>query len=173
VLKLVGNQIDEVPKSINQMTQLRELHLAWNRLTTLPREIGEVTSLEKLLLSSNRIVRLPIEVGLLTRLHALYLDNNPDIITPPKQINNKGTYGIVQYLLRLVESKKTKILDLTRQEFDIVPPEVCELDMLETLILHENGLPSLRPEIGNMTNLTALSLTGNYLAELPGLGFRV
>jgi Leucine-rich repeat (LRR) protein len=75
--------------------------------------------------------------------------------------------------LRLVESKKTKILDLTRQEFDIVPPEVCELDMLETLILHENGLPSLRPEIGNMTNLTALSLTGNYLAELPGLGFRV
>ena len=54
-------------------------------------------------------------MGLLTKLHALYLENNPDLITPPKQICTKGTYGIVQYLLRIVESKKTKILDLTRQ----------------------------------------------------------
>ena len=45
-----------------------------------------------------------------------------------------------------------------------MPPEVCELDMIETLILHENGLPSLRMEVGDMTNLTQLSLTGNYLA---------
>ena len=39
--------------------------------------------------------------------------------------------------------------------------------MLETLILHNNGLPSLRREIGMLTNLVNLSLTGNYLAELP------
>ena len=45
--------------------------------------------------------------------------------------------------------------------------QVCELDMLETLILHNNGLPSLRREIGMLTNLVNLSLTGNYLAELP------
>ena len=70
VLKLVANQIEEVPKNIEYMTQLRELHLAWNRLKTLPREIGNVTTLEKLFLSSNRIVRLQIEVGLLTKLVA-------------------------------------------------------------------------------------------------------
>jgi Leucine-rich repeat (LRR) protein len=45
--------------------------------------------------------------------------------------------------------------------------QVCELDMLESLILHNNGLPSLRREIGMLTNLVNLSLTGNYLAELP------
>ena len=45
--------------------------------------------------------------------------------------------------------------------------QVCELDMLESLTLHNNGLPSLRREIGMLTNLVTLSLTGNYLAELP------
>jgi Leucine-rich repeat (LRR) protein len=39
--------------------------------------------------------------------------------------------------------------------------------MLESLTLHNNGLPSLRREIGMLTNLVNLSLTGNYLAELP------
>jgi Leucine-rich repeat (LRR) protein len=45
--------------------------------------------------------------------------------------------------------------------------QVCELEMLESLTLHNNGLPSLRREIGMLTNLVNLSLTGNYLAELP------
>lgn len=48
-----------------------------------------------------------------------------------------------------------------------LPPEIGQLINLTGLTLHDNQLTALPPEIGKLTNLTWLYLEGNQLTTLP------
>ena len=48
-----------------------------------------------------------------------------------------------------------------------MPPEIGNLTNLTTLSLRNNQLSRLPPEIGNLTNLTELNLGRNQLSSLP------
>ena len=67
----------KVPKSLEKLTQLRELHLWKNQLTDL-KFLEDLTQLTKLDLDSNKLIDVK-SLEKLTQLENLDLRNNPDL----------------------------------------------------------------------------------------------
>ena len=76
-LRLIDNQLTEVPKGLEKLTQLRKLWLLSNKLTDV-KGLEKLTQLTHLNLTSNKLTSV---TGLenLTQLTHLYLENNPDL----------------------------------------------------------------------------------------------
>lgn len=72
-LDLRDEGLEELPREIGELTELRELKLNGNRLETLPSEIGNLTNLRKLDLSGNPLDILPSEIRRLENLEVAKL----------------------------------------------------------------------------------------------------
>ncbi|WP_405525838.1 leucine-rich repeat domain-containing protein [Streptomyces canus] len=59
------------------------------------------------------------------------------------------------------------LLNLWRQQLGKVPEYVWQHTELQVLILADNGLTDLPPEIGRMLRLTTLDLGHNHLTSVP------
>ena len=70
------NQLERLPESIGQLSNLQVLYLSDNRLKTLPETIGQLSNLQRLNLHNNRLETLPESIGQLSNLQWLYLDHN-------------------------------------------------------------------------------------------------
>lgn len=64
-------QLQELPKSIGKLHNLRIVSLKANRLTALPPSLADLISLECLDISGNNFSHIPLEITLLTRLTRL------------------------------------------------------------------------------------------------------
>ena len=71
-----------------------------------------------------------------------------------------------QELLEAIEvaaRSGAQVLDLSRQGLTTLPPEIGKLTNLNSLVLSGNQLTALPAEIGNLTSLTGLYVGGNSL----------
>ena len=77
-LKLLQEWLRAIGKnySLNELLNLRELHLSDNGLQLLPPEIKYLTNLQWLRLGSNELRLLPQEIKYLTNLQGLHLGGN-------------------------------------------------------------------------------------------------
>ncbi|MFT5759271.1 MAG: hypothetical protein ACI9LM_004028 [Alteromonadaceae bacterium] len=160
-LDLSNNHLTELPKEIGKLTQLTELNLSINSLTDLPKEIGKLIQLTELNLSINSLTDLPKEIGNLTKLTSLYLSPCYPVFFDDG--NNRLTEipKEIGNLIKLTE------LDLSRNKLTEIPKEIGNLTRLKKLKLNDNKLTELPKEIGNLTQLTTLDLSSNELRELP------
>jgi len=116
-LDLTGMNLDEIPESITNLTQLEELYLGSNQLSYLPEFIGTLTNLKILWADSNQLTRLPESIGKLTKLHTLVLAiNNIDRL--PDSFKNL---------------KKLKLLHLLSNPVSIEPDYFKQFPELETV----------------------------------------
>ena len=76
-LILTDNQINKLPSSIGEHTQLQKLMLAGNQLTSLPIEMAKCTNLELLRISANQLEELPQWLVHLPKLSWLAFAGNP------------------------------------------------------------------------------------------------
>jgi len=74
-----------------------------------------------------------------------------------------------EVLQAIAQAKQTRSVDLTLSGEGIttIPPEIGELTQVVKLNLKDNKLISLPPEIGKLTNLQRLYLSNNKITELP------
>jgi Leucine-rich repeat (LRR) protein len=73
----------------------------------------------------------------------------------------------VLHLIAQAAAGQSDILNLSRRELSEFPPEIGDLTNLTSLYLTGNQLNTLPESIGNLTNLTSLSLGFNRLNTLP------
>src|SRR6267378_3813340 len=66
-------KLAELPRSLEQLTQLRSLDVTNNELTALPEWLDKFTQLETLKFARNRLTALPAWLGGLTQLEFLTL----------------------------------------------------------------------------------------------------
>lgn len=79
-LYLGGNQLDELPVEVSELSQLTALILCDNKLTYLPKQLTKLTKLHSLKLHKNRLQTLPQNLIQLTNLQELSLRDNPLVI---------------------------------------------------------------------------------------------
>ena len=86
-LILTDNQIEQLPASLGNMSQLQKLMLAGNRLQALPETLSACQNLELIRLSANQLPSLPSWLFALPRLAWLAFAGNPfcTIAASPKQ----------------------------------------------------------------------------------------
>lgn len=76
-LILTNNQIETLPDSMGQLSQLRKLALAGNQLTSLPDTMANCRGLELVRLSANQLTRVPDWLLELPKLSWLGFSGNP------------------------------------------------------------------------------------------------
>ncbi|MDH7447246.1 leucine-rich repeat domain-containing protein [Aquimarina sp. 2201CG14-23] len=97
-LLLNSNQLTNLPSEIGMLSNLLKLDLDFNQIDQLPPEIGQLLSLKELSLNSNKLSNIPSEIGDLKGLMKLELKLNPNIVSPPLSVLEKGLTNIQKYL---------------------------------------------------------------------------
>lgn len=71
------NQLNGIPNSITQLSNLHVFRLSDNQLTALPASIGQLTNLQGLELYDNQLMSVPDSLFQLSKLQYLWLEDNP------------------------------------------------------------------------------------------------
>ncbi len=150
-LDLRDMRLTELPESLGNLTQLREVSLSNNELGKLPEGFANLTHLHTIYLSNNQLRELPNWIGSLTQLVTLYLYNNQ-------------LHHMPDGLGRLTQLRE---LNLAYNQLHELPDELANLTQLQRLYLSNNQLHKLPDGLGNLNRLQRLNLDNNRLRELP------
>ncbi len=115
-----GQDIHEIPWTINKVDSLKFVYLSNNNLVTVPAEIGDLQRLEILRLDGNQITTIPASIGGgvgLKKLRELVINNNA--------LTNVSTN--LSNLTSLTE------LDLSRNNLVTLPASLCGLASIITI----------------------------------------
>lgn len=124
VLSLGGNEFQQIPDQIFELSNLRSLYIGGNQLQSLPRKIRNLEKLQNLYLGGNQLDELPFEVGLLSNLQSLSLCEN----------------RLRQLPSSIAFLRNLKSLSLHKNELTALPPEIIKLRSLYELSLRDNPL---------------------------------
>nr|XP_039263264.1 leucine-rich repeat-containing protein 27-like isoform X1 [Styela clava] len=98
-LYLESNLLEELPDDFfESLPRLTWLDLRDNKLADLPSSIGNHRNLKNVLLERNQITHLPLELGNVQTITGLSLRGNP-LILPPPEIVEQGVQVILSFLL--------------------------------------------------------------------------
>eukprot|EP01060_Flectonema_neradi_P017692 TRINITY_DN24539_c0_g1_i1.p1 TRINITY_DN24539_c0_g1~~TRINITY_DN24539_c0_g1_i1.p1 ORF type:complete len:640 (+),score=78.96 TRINITY_DN24539_c0_g1_i1:79-1920(+) len=139
-----ANQIEVIEVVPSQLPHLRSLSLKRNRLTTLP----ALSQLQYLDVSANRLTILP-DMSSWSGLHTLIAGDNaiqqfpvvPPCLTTLVLSGNKITQLPLQHLTHI---HNLNTLDISNNELQQVPPELGCMTSLRSLLLSGNPLKTIR-----------------------------
>ena len=157
VLDLRGNGLaGSIPSSLENLTNLEQLHLYGNDLTGLiPSSLGNFANLKHLNLSFNELTgSIPSSLGSLTNLEYLYLSRNE-------------LTGSIPSSLGSLTDLRTFWLDDNALTGPL-PSSLGDLTNLETLSVPGNELTgSIPSSLGNLNRLQLLRLNRNQFTAVP------
>ena len=167
--------------SLEVLSQLRSGQLKESQkitivadLTEFPLEILQLApTLEVLDLSNNRLRSLPDDFDRLQNLKILFLSQNefdhlPEVLGRCSQLS---MVGFKANRIRVVSGAAfpplLRWLILTDNAIEELPPEIGQLKFLQKLMLAGNQLKTLPEEMVNCTSLELIRLAANQLDALP------
>lgn len=147
-LKLIDNNISEIPYEIVNLKNLKELYLAGNQIKSISKRILEdLPELDCLDLGFN-----PFDYA---KAAAFYYSNN----------KNKGHREASNKIARCKKNNDDCLF--IHHEMRAFPVEIFELTQLKYLSIHGKEIKRIPEGISNLKNLTHLDLTDNKLSFLP------
>ena len=152
-LKLVNNHLRKLPREMFSASQLRRLDLSQNLLESVPADLFALPNLEYLSLGHNRLKDI-LETRNWTQ-SLLSLDLSENLLTTLPQ-------GI-QYSC-------IEILNLSKNQFTLVPKCLCRIRTLTSLDLSYMPISSLPKEMENLDHLVNLNVSNANINDLPNGG---
>ncbi|NUO01034.1 MAG: leucine-rich repeat domain-containing protein [Saprospiraceae bacterium] len=163
--------LQEVPEQLGALSNLEELQLSGN-FKSLPASIGQLKKLKKLTVDAYKFQVLPPEIGELEALQQLSVASHE--LELPASI---GRLGALRYLsildfgagvlpAELGGLKQLAFLIVSGYRMGRLPAQLGALNQLEFLYLN-GAFESLPPEIGQLSRLRNLGISGKWLAALP------
>ena len=156
-----------------QLAGTQRLTLACG-LSEFPREIFDLAdTLEILDLSGNALSSLPHDLPRLHKLRILFCSNNrftelPEVLGQCEQLS---MVGFKANRIRTVSGQSLpralRWLILTDNEVEALPPEIGHCTHLQKLMLAGNRLQSLPSQLSACSRLELIRLAANRLTELP------
>ncbi len=138
-------------QTLSNFPNLKALDLSGLRMEELPAEVGLLTGLEQLILYSNGLESLPLEMNQLANLQYLNLRSN--------KVRDLGPIFTLTQLRRLVLRNNF----FTKKTFD----QIDRLVNLEYLDVRRCGIIRLPNQIGALSQLCTLEVSGNNIRQLP------
>jgi Leucine-rich repeat (LRR) protein len=190
-----GNQLQELPTSIGDCTNLEILDLKDNQLKTLPDKVGNLEKLLRLNLEGNCMQEVPSCIGNLQLLKDLNLSRNKlksvqnDCLTALKSIvmldlhqnmfemfdsvpksekldTLSLSYNQLTELNNLANAPKVTVVDLHNNKMKELPKSLFDLAELKTLTVSNNELSDIDPHVALLPNLARLTIEGNPLRSM-------
>ncbi|MFX0076113.1 MAG: leucine-rich repeat domain-containing protein [Candidatus Hermodarchaeota archaeon] len=171
-LYLNNNQLDDLPRWIGDLSNLKILNIGKNRFKELPIEIMKLKNLQQFYLRYNDLEELPETLGNLNTLTTLHLDSNELTSLPEafgKLINLQSLSFWNNKLGKLCESFgqliNLRYLDLGRNNLNHLPPDFERFLNIQLLGLQENKFKTLPPVLIQLRALRTLKLHDNELCK--------
>ena len=143
-------------------------------LTEFPREIFDLAdTLEVLNLTGNNLSALPDDLGRLHQLRVLFCSDNQftEVPTGLGQCPKLCMVGFKANQIRTLPAAALPLalrwLILTDNQLEALPPEIGNCTQLQKLMLAGNRLTELPATLANCTKLELLRLAANELTQLP------
>lgn len=156
------------------LQNIDSLDFSYNSLLRIPKETGKCPNLKFINLLSNPNINWQQSASILKSL-----DTNIEIYSSFNDLNeinmqyrrmvtgveivNKGLATVPQNIL---QQKQLKYLNLSKNHFAVLSPQIFNLINLTNLNLSDIGLKIIPTEIKNLNNLTELNLSSNLLVSL-------
>ncbi len=184
-LNLVMKELDLLPDSIGNLSNLKFLTLKWNKLESLPETFGNLKELEEFNLDGNwstnddkplynEVSELPNSFCELRKLKIFKCESNglrnlPDNFGELTSLTEVNLYQ--NRLSRIPESigelSKLTHLNLNSNRISTIPLSLCRLEKLKQLELSYNSIEMVPECIDQLKSLNMLLLNSNKLTELP------
>lgn len=154
-LDISYNPIQELPNSITNLQNLKELDLDGCLLKNIP-NLSSLISCEKVAIGHHDMKEIPLEIFSIPNLKILKIDNSK-IKTIPVQVANL---------------KKLESLSISDCELITLPSSIGKLTKLQEVELRDNKIKEIPLEMGSLKKLTRLSFSNwnegqNKIAKLP------
>lgn len=146
-----NNIVGDIPESIGNLSNLKELRLDRNQINSIPASIGNLSCLEEINFCDNNISTIPKNINNLTSLKNFLFRHNPLTEFP---------------CLENLSNLETLVLDRCNLTGDI-PESICSLTNLKSLQLTGNELSGYPKNIGNLSSLERLNLYKNHFTYIP------
>ncbi|CAF0856291.1 unnamed protein product [Adineta steineri] len=174
-LLLDANQLQDLPKGVYRLTQLRRLTFSDNEIQRILPEIGQLVNLEELDCSRNDIAEIPDNIRHCRSLQKLDFSGNPLANNLPSGIIHlRQLSQLILNDVSLAELPKEigslsnlRVLEMRENLLKILPDSLVQLTKLESLDLGSNAIEQLPNHIGYLQSLKELWLDSNELIELP------
>ncbi|XP_073979965.1 leucine-rich repeat-containing protein 57-like [Rhodnius prolixus] len=171
VLNISNRKLVEFPVEVKQLkSSLRSLDLSSNKFSKLPPDIGSFLNLKSLIVDYNNLTELPMEIGNLNKLENLSITNNKLRSLPQslsKLCNLKELSlqqnQLTEFPVMLCDLKHLNMVDLSLNKITEIPDGISKLHVVE-LILNQNQISSLSPDIADCPRLKTLRMQENCLA---------
>ena len=167
--------------SLDTLSQLRAGKLAGTRrlnlscgLTRIPEDIFALAdTLEVLDLSGNALSDLPDDLARLHKLRVVFLSNNqfehvPEVLGQCAALSMVGfKANRIRHVSGAALPPALRWLILTDNQIRELPPELGSRPLLQKLMLAGNQLQSLPPEMAALERLELLRIAANRFSRLP------
>lgn len=151
ILSLQKCKLQEVPPSIQRLSQLKQLDLNCNALKTPPPWLKNLRQLETLDMGKCQLQEVPPSIQKLSQLKKLYLDHNALKTLPPW----------------LKDLKQLEVLNIGINLFELFPESLPFSPGLTTLNLRNNSLKILPLWLKDLKQLELLVISNNPLETVP------
>ncbi|GFS73451.1 leucine-rich repeat-containing protein 57 [Nephila pilipes] len=145
-LDLSNNKICNIPPTIGNFTNLKNLTASQIKITSLPEEIGTLKKLENINFSLNDLTCLPASFSLLINLRTINLSNNKFVDLPAV----------------FSDMKRLEMLDMSHNKLVEIPEHVKHVSAIE-INFNQNQISVLSEGIAECNRLKVLRLEENCL----------
>ncbi|CAF4606767.1 unnamed protein product [Rotaria sp. Silwood1] len=174
-LLLDANQLQDLPKGVYRLIQLRRLTISDNEIQRLLPEIGQLVNLEELDCSRNDIGEIPENIRHCKSLQKFDFSGNPLANNLPSgiihlhQLNQLtlNDVSLAELPKEIGSLSNLRVLEVRENLLKILPDSLVHLIKLESLDLGSNVIEQLPYNMGNLQSLKELWLDSNELIQLP------
>jgi Leucine-rich repeat (LRR) protein len=139
-LSVKNNVLRSLFPVIPACTSIETLDASHNSVQEIDGSIMHMQRLTSLNILKNQIRFLPVEIGTLKTLRTLTADQKAVDNSVPSTVSGQGTAAIVIFMLRILKSKETSVLEITHGDLFSVPRSVAKLQGTIKVDLSHNNL---------------------------------
>ncbi|MBK8668199.1 MAG: hypothetical protein IPN89_01545 [Saprospiraceae bacterium] len=174
-LSIHETNINEIPKSIDNLIGAETINISNCNLTNMPNTINNLTKLTNLTLTGNSFDSFPTEILLVQSLKYLDLRGNKKQLKLPSDIDKLVNLENIPILLpnneaipkEIYKITKLKELYLIGRKLESIPEGVFNLTHLERIYLNDNKIKEIEENIANLRQLKQLHINRNKLTKIP------